>query len=83
LKFAKLQSKGTSEGDKGKSIFVKGFSKSRWMHSDLHRAFESAGTILSAKVSLDRDHQCKGYGYVQFETQEHCQKAILNVKINT
>ncbi len=78
LKHAKIQSRNANSGDADHSsaattssdIFVKGFIKSQWMHSDLHRAFEKFGTILSAKVSLDRNHKTKGYGYVQFENPE-------------
>lgn len=52
------------------------------MHSDLHRAFEGCGKILSAKVSLDRQHKCKGFGYIQFETAQQAQKAISDVSEN-
>ena len=48
----------------GDSLFVKGFLRSQWLHSDLHRAFEGYGKILSAKVSLDRYHKTKGFGYI-------------------
>ena len=60
---------------------MKGFLKSQWMHSDLHRAFEMHGKILSAKVSLDRNHKTKGYGYIQFENAEQAQKAITEVRM--
>ncbi len=64
LKFAKMQSKSGDQLDKGTYVFVKGFLRSEWNHSDLHKVFESIGPILSAKVSIDKNHRCKGYGYI-------------------
>lgn len=60
---------------------MKGFAKAKWQHSDLFAAFESFGSILSAKVSLDRNHSSKGFGYIQFETKEQAEKAIQEVII--
>lgn len=83
LKFAKVQSRAAGAGTSSEDgIFVKGFLRSQWMHSDLHRAFEGCGKILSAKVSLDRQHKCKGFGYIQFETAQQAQKAISEVSEN-
>lgn len=65
FKQAKVQSKtadGSSTGDS--YVFVKGFMKAKWMHSDLYKAFETYGKILSAKVSMDRTHTSRGYGYL-------------------
>jgi hypothetical protein len=58
LKYAKVQSKSgdAASDERSTYVFVKGFSKARWNHSDLYRAFESHGLILSAKVSIDRYH---------------------------
>lgn len=42
----------------------------KWTHEDLHKEFEKCGTIISAKVSIDKDHQSKGYGFIQFENQQ-------------
>jgi RNA recognition motif-containing protein len=75
LKFAKMQSKSgatsaDSSSEKNAYVFVKGFSKERWGHEDLYKAFLPFGTILSAKVSIDRSHHSKGFGYVQFQTED-------------
>lgn len=43
---------------------MKGFAKANWTHEDLYNAFSKYGTIISAKVSIDKDHNSKGYGYV-------------------
>jgi polyadenylate-binding protein len=59
---------------------VKGFLNDHWTHEDLHRTFEKYGSILSAKISIDREHKSKGYGYVRFETPEQAQTAINEVK---
>jgi len=49
---------------------VKGFIKEKWVHSDLHSEFETYGNIVSAKVSIDKAHISKGFGYVQFGSSE-------------
>ena len=55
-------------------VFVKGFQG--WTHEDLFKEFESLGGIVSAKVSLNKQHKSIGYGYVEFETMEYVAKAI-------
>ncbi len=77
-KFAKLQSKaGDGQTEERETyIFVKGFQRARWLHSDLHKAFEKFGSILSAKVSIDKNHMSKGFGYIQFESKEQAALAI-------
>ena len=37
------------------------------------------GSIVSAKVSLDKNHNSNGYGYVQFDSKESVKEAILKV----
>ena len=68
VKMSKIQSKGnstvTSAEDTSCYVFVKGFLKERWIHSDLYNAFEAHGSIVSAKVSIDRHHISRGFGYV-------------------
>ena len=59
---------------------MKGFARAKWNHQDFYDAFKKFGTIVSAKVSLAKGHQCKGYGYIQFEKKEDAQKAIEEVK---
>jgi RNA recognition motif-containing protein len=77
LKFTKQQAKGEASAEERASyVFVKGFSKTRWQHSDLFKAFEPFGNILSAKVSLDRNHCSRGFGYIQYETKEQAASAI-------
>jgi polyadenylate-binding protein len=56
-------------------LFVKCLPK-EWTHSDLHNAFLPIGSIVSAKVSLDKDHKSKGYGYINFESPLSSKKAI-------
>jgi hypothetical protein len=56
LKFVKLQSKDSNPEDRHSYIFVKGFLNEKWDHEDLHKAFERFGTIMSAKVSIDKNH---------------------------
>lgn len=53
----------------------------KWSHSDLYNQFMTFGNILSAKVSIDRHHVSKGYGYIQFETNDQALKAIEKVSI--
>lgn len=80
LKYAKVQSKvGPGIEDRVSYIFVKGFSRAKWTHEDLYRTFASFGPVLSAKVSIDKAHASKGFGYVHYERAEHAQKAIAEV----
>jgi RNA recognition motif-containing protein len=51
------------------------------MHSNLYRSFEAHGTILSAKVSIDKHHKGKGFGYIQFATREMAERAISIVSL--
>ncbi|KAL2904996.1 Polyadenylate-binding protein 2, partial [Bienertia sinuspersici] len=45
-------------------------------HKSLHDTFSSFGNILSCKIATDSDGQSKGFGFVQFDTEEAAQKAI-------
>lgn len=60
-------------------LFVKGFVTLDWTHEDIYMCFKQFGEIVSAKVSIDADHKCKGYGYVQFADPESARKAIEKV----
>ena len=68
FKFAKVQSKNDSASgssdEKATYVFVKGFFKAKWTHEDLYKAFSTFGVILSAKVSIDKLHVSKGFGYI-------------------
>ena len=44
---------------------------------DLAQFFASAGTVVSAKVVIDRDtNRSKGFGFVEMSTDEEAQAAI-------
>jgi polyadenylate-binding protein len=45
-------------------------------HKALHDTFSAFGNILSSKVATDPSGQSKGYGFVQFDSEEAAQKAI-------
>lgn len=45
-------------------------------HKALHDTFSAFGNILSCKVATDSSGQSKGYGFVQFDSDEAAQKAI-------
>lgn len=61
------------------NIFIKNLDKSI-DHKALYDTFSQFGAILSCKVELDRNNESKGYGYIQFATQESADKA--SVKVN-
>ncbi|KAK7283283.1 hypothetical protein RIF29_12703 [Crotalaria pallida] len=60
------------------NIFVKNLDKAI-DHKALYDAFSSFGNILSCKIATDASGQSKGYGFVQFESEDSAQKAIDNI----
>jgi polyadenylate-binding protein len=64
--------------DSNVSIFVKGFHK-QWTHKILYDHFKEFGEIVSSKISIDQNHDARGYGFVQFEKEESVHKAIQKV----
>ena len=58
-----------------KKLFVASLSfKIRDEH--LEEIFSSAGSVVSAKVIMDRDGRSKGFGFVEMPDDESAQKAI-------
>ena len=60
------------------NIFVKNIDK-QVDNRELHELFRDYGMVLSSKVARDVTGQSKGYGFVQFETDEEAKKAIDGV----
>jgi len=45
--------------------------------SDLEQLFASYGTVVSAKVVIDREtNRSRGFGFVEMETEEQAQAAV-------
>ncbi|KAI8013800.1 Polyadenylate-binding protein 2 [Camellia lanceoleosa] len=57
------------------NIFIKNLDKAI-DHKGLHDTFSSFGNILSCKVATDSSGQSKGYGFVQYDSEDAAQKAI-------
>ncbi|KAK3018563.1 hypothetical protein RJ639_004288 [Escallonia herrerae] len=57
------------------NIFIKNLDKAI-DHKALHDTFSSFGNILSCKIATDPSGQSKGYGFVQYDSEEAAQIAI-------
>ncbi|KAL1212207.1 Polyadenylate-binding protein 4 [Cardamine amara subsp. amara] len=64
------------------NLFIKNLDKSV-DNKTLHEAFSVCGTIVSCKVATDHMGQSKGYGFVQFDTEDSAKVAIekMNGKV--
>jgi len=58
----------------GKKVFVGNLNYDT-TEEDLKNAFSKAGTVVEAKV-VRRGYRSKGYGFVEFETEEGAKKAV-------
>ncbi|KAL7601791.1 hypothetical protein Lser_V15G24641 [Lactuca serriola] len=57
------------------NIFIKNLDKAIDQKA-LHDTFSTFGNILSCKIATDMTGQSKGYGFVQYDTEEAAQQAI-------
>ncbi|KAK9127593.1 hypothetical protein Syun_016390 [Stephania yunnanensis] len=62
----------------GGNLFVKNLEESI-NNGKLYDMFCKYGTILSSKVAMSQDGKSKGYGFVQFDSEESAKSAIENM----
>jgi nucleolin len=61
------------------TVFVANIARSL-DEAGLREAFESFGTINEVRLPIDREtEQIRGFGYVQFETEEQAEKAVKDM----
>jgi len=60
------------------NIFIKNLDK-KIDHKSLFDTFAQFGQIVSCKIELDEHNESKGYGYIQYLTQESADKATDKV----
>jgi len=60
------------------NIFIKNLDK-KIDHKSLYDTFSQFGHILSCKIELDEHNESKGFGYIQFQTQEAADRATEKV----
>jgi polyadenylate-binding protein len=49
----------------------------------LHDLFQKYGKILSSKIVMSEDGKSKGYGYIQFDSEESANDAIEKMNGST
>ncbi|XP_059667528.1 polyadenylate-binding protein 7-like [Cornus florida] len=64
------------------NVFVKNLGESI-DNGKLHEMFQKFGTILSCKVAMSEEGKSKGYGFVQFETEESANASIEELNGST
>lgn len=67
---------------KDKNVFVRSIPKT-YKSADLDTHFQEFGRVKSAKISINKDHESNGYGFVCFEQEEDSKKAINHTADNT
>jgi len=61
------------------NIFARGLDKA-WMEKDLYEKFKHIGNIKRVKIARDQSSkESKGYGYVQFSSDDEANKAIAEM----
>ncbi|KAK1405757.1 putative polyadenylate-binding protein 8-like [Heracleum sosnowskyi] len=72
----------TSRKNVAANVFIKNLDKSIDGRA-LHEIFSRFGTIKSCKIEIDSSGESKGFGFVQFDSEEAAQKAIDKLDVTT
>jgi RNA recognition motif-containing protein len=66
-------------GPESKTKLYVGNISYSWTDKDLHELFDPFGTVVSVRIPVDDRKQSRGFGFVEFATEEEAAKAVAEL----